>query len=305
MRLSNYNSVTFFMIIALLFNYQFLLAQSDEVKIIPTQLDSNVYMLTGQGGNIGVCVGEDGVFMVDDQFAPLTDKILATIKTLSDKPVKFVFNTHWHGDHTGGNENMGNKGAIIVAHKNVHQRMSTEQFMKAFRRKVPAAPKAALPVVTFTKDISFHFNGEDILAFHVHHAHTDGDAFVYFTKANVLHMGDVYFNGRYPFIDLGSGGNIDGIIKAVNTALMLVDSETKIIPGHGDASNKTELMAYRDMLTIIRDRVNKEVKAGKTLEEIKALNLSKDYDEKYGQNFIKPNRFIGFIYDNLKEKDKK
>jgi glyoxylase-like metal-dependent hydrolase (beta-lactamase superfamily II) len=280
---------------------QLTFAQWDSVKISATQINDSLYMLQGRGGNIGISIGKDGVFMVDDQYAPLTDKIVAKIKELTDQPVKFVFNTHWHGDHSGGNENMDKKGAIIVAHKNVYKRMSTDQFIKAFGRKVKASPKSALPVVTFDKDITFHFNGETIMAFHFHTgAHTDGDAIVYFSNSNVIHMGDTYFNSRYPFIDISSGGTIDGIIKVCDNVLMLADEETVIIPGHGDLSNKKELMEYRAMLMTLRDRVLKQKKAGKTLEEVNVMKLSKDYDEKYGKNFINPDRMIGFIYETLK-----
>src|SRR5919109_689033 len=174
----------------------------DTVQVSSIHVAGGVYMLAGAGGNIGVSVGDNGVFVVDDQYAPLTPKILAAVKAIRDEPVRFVLNTHWHGDHTGGNENMGAAGAFIVAHENVRKRMSVEQFIEMFNMKVPPSPVGALPVVTFTDAVSFHLNGDDIHAFHVPPAHTDGDAIVYFRTANVVHMGDVYFNGMYPFIDL-------------------------------------------------------------------------------------------------------
>lgn len=271
----------------------------EDVQVETTKITESVYMLTGNGGNVGLCVGEDGVFMIDNQYAVMSKKLLAAIRAISDKPLKFVFNTHWHGDHTGGNENMAKEGAIIVAHENVYQRMSTEQFLKAFSRKVPASPKAALPIITFSEDIDFQLNGEDIMAFHVHNAHTDGDAFVYFAQSNVIHMGDTYLNGRYPFVDASSGGTLQGIIRACDAALMLADDETVIIPGHGNISNKEELTTYRTMLLTMRDSVKTQIKAGKTLDEIKAMKLGQDYDAKYGVNFIKPEQFIGFIYESL------
>jgi glyoxylase-like metal-dependent hydrolase (beta-lactamase superfamily II) len=245
-------------------------------------------MLVGQGGNIAISIGEDGVFMIDDQFAPLTPKILAAIKTITDKPVKFLINTHWHGDHTGGNENMQKEGAVIVAHENVRKRMSVEQFNKERNKTTPAAPKGALPVITFSKDVSFHFNNEDIFIFHVHEAHTDGDAMVYFTKSNVLHMGDTYFQGKYPFIDLNSGGSTQGYIAAIKKALLLINDDTKIIPGHRNVSNKAALESYVSMLEEIEKNILAEIKSGKSEEEVtKNSALTKKYDNlKYGDWFI-------------------
>lgn len=275
----------------------------DQVEIQTHQLSESLYMLIGSGGNIGVCVGDDAVLIIDDQYAPLTEKIKAAIGKLSDKPVGYVFNTHWHGDHTGGNENFGKEGAVIIAHKNVRQRLSTDQLMKAFSREVPASPQAAWPVITFTEDLSLHLNEEDILIYHVHNAHTDGDAIVYFPKSNAMHLGDTFFKGRYPFIDLGSGGTVDGMISAANKALFLADGDTKIIPGHGDLATKDDLVTYRDMLMTMRDRVMKAVKSGMTIEEIKTANLSKEYDESWGAGFMNGERFIDIIYTDLSGKE--
>ncbi|WP_046743908.1 MBL fold metallo-hydrolase [Kordia zhangzhouensis] len=263
-------------------------AQQKEVQINVTKVSEHVYMLVGQGGNIAISVGEDGVFMIDDQFAPLTPKILKAIETVSDKPVKFLINTHWHGDHTGGNENMSKEGAVIVAHENVRKRMSMEQFNKERNRTTPASPETALPVITFSKDVSFYFNGERIFIFHVHEAHTDGDAMVYFTRSNVLHMGDTYFQGKYPYIDLGSGGSVEGYIAAIKKALSLINDETIIIPGHRNLSNKTELASYITMLETIKNNILTEIKAGKTEEEVtKNKFLTKTYDDLgYGDWFI-------------------
>jgi len=279
-----------------------LFSQQKEVKISITKLTDNIFMLKGQGGNIGISIGPDGVFMIDSQFAPLTPKILAAIKTLTDKPVKFLINTHWHGDHTGGNLNMDKKGAIIVAQDNVRKRMSVDQFVRG--KKKEASPKGALPIITFTENMHFYFNDESIHIFHVHNAHTDGDAMVYFSKANVLHMGDVYFQGKYPYIDLSSGGSINGMIKAVEVALMLVDDNTKIIPGHRDNSNKKELLQYYNMLKDIRDNVKNEIDKGKTLAEVKQnKTLTSKYDATYGTWFIKPDVFRETVYRSLKEEE--
>jgi cyclase len=271
----------------------------DQVEIKAEKISDNIYMLTGQGGNIGLMAGADGAVMIDDQYAPLTEKISAAIAGITDQPVRFLINTHWHGDHVGGNENFGKKGALIVAHENVRKRMSTEQFMEAFDRTVPPSPVGALPVITFAEDIAFHLNGEDILVMHLHNAHTDGDAIIYFATSNVLHTGDIYFAGSYPFIDLSSGGSIDGIIDAVNKVLLLIDEETKIIPGHGPASNKEALKTYRDTLQTIRDRVKKAIDAGKTIEEIKAAGLTKDFDDPWGTGFVNGETIVNILYSDL------
>jgi len=233
-------------------------------------------MLVGQGGNIGVFVGEDGVFMIDDQFAPLTPKILAAIKTITNTSVKYLVNTHWHGDHTGGNLNMEKAGAIIVSHENVRKRMRIDQVIRGRKRK--ASPLKALPVITFTEDMMYHFNGDDVYISHIHDAHTDGDALIYFTKNNVLHMGDAYFQGKFPYIDVASGGTIDGYIAGIQKAIMLIDEETIVIPGHGKTSNKSEMKSYLIMLNTLRDNVLQEIKKGKTFEEIKNnKNITKEY----------------------------
>jgi len=277
-----------------------LFSQKKEVKITTIKLTDNIYMLKGQGGNIGISIGVDGVFMIDDQYAPLTPKILAAIKTLSDKPVKFLINTHWHGDHTGGNLNMDKQGAIIVAQDNVYKRMSVDQFVHG--KKKEASPKEALPVISFSEDLHFYFNDEAIYIFHVHNAHTDGDAMVYFPKANVLHMGDVYFQGKYPYIDLNSGGSIDGLIKAVEMALLLIDDDTKVIPGHQNNSDKKGLLEYYKMLKDIRQAVQNEIKKDKTLEQVKQNRaLTTKYDATYGTWFIKPGVFRETVYKSLTE----
>jgi len=270
----------------------------EDVEITTEKLTDNIYALFGRGGNIGLCVGEDGAILIDDQYAPLTEKISAAIAEITDKPVKFLINTHWHGDHTGGNENFGKKGALIFAQENVRNRMSKEQLREPERPNVPASPKVALPVVTFKEDLTFHLNGEEILVFHIHHAHTDGDAIVYFPKSNVIHMGDTFFNGRFPFIDLNSGGGVDGMIRAANKVLFLADDETKIIPGHGKVAGKPELRTFRDMLLSVRDRVKKAIKDGKSLEEIKTAGLTKEY-EGWGSGFINPERFMEILYTDL------
>lgn len=273
----------------------------DTVQVRSTKITDGVFMLTGSGGNLGVSAGEDGVFIIDDQFAPLTEKIRKAIvdATKISSPIRFVLNTHLHGDHTGGNENLGKAGAVIVAHNNVRKRMSVEQFNKFFNRTTPASPKDALPIVTFSTDVTFHLNGDDIHVFHVDTAHTDGDAIVHFTKANMIHMGDVFFSGRYPFIDLSSGGSINGIIAASEKVLRLTNPQTKIIPGHGPLSTTKELQEYHDMLVSIRDRVSRLIADGKTLDGVKTAKPAAEYDDSWGKGFVSPDRFIETLYNNL------
>ena len=273
-------------------------AQQDfsKVEVTSEKVAEGVYMLKGAGGNIGVSVGPDGVFLIDDQYAPLTPKIRAAVTALSDKPIRFVLNTHWHGDHTGGNENFGQTGVLIVAHENVRKRMSTEQFMEAFGNKVPAAPAAALPVVSFTDAVTFHLSGEEIHGFHVSPAHTDGDSVVHFRKANVLHGGDTFFNGMYPFIDLSSGGSVSGVVGAADLLLALAGEGAKIIPGHGPLATRADLQAYRDMVATISGRVAAQVKAGKTLEQVTAAAPTAEFDAKWGQGFMKAAPFVAIVY---------
>lgn len=271
----------------------------NDVQIKATDLGKGVHMLTGQGGNIGLSAGEDGVFMIDDQFAPLTPKILATVGEISKKPVRFVLNTHWHFDHTGGNENLGKAGVAIVAHENVRKLMSADQFLKAFGKKVPAAPKIALPIVTFSDGVTFHLNGQTIRIMHVPSAHTSGDSIVHFVEADVIHMGDTYFNGRYPFIDFQHGGTVAGVIAAANKVLAMAGPTTKIIPGHGPLSNRDELKAYREMLEMIGKRMVIAIAAGKKLEDIYAMSPSAEFDADWGNGFLKPKKFIELVYKGM------
>lgn len=279
-----------------------LAAQEDTTRIQTVSVVPGVSMLVGRGGNIGVSTGEDAVFLIDDQFAPLTKKITDAVRALSDKPIRFLLNTHWHGDHTGGNENFASAGVVIVAHDNVRQRMSVDQFMARFNQKVPASPKAALPVVTFTEKVTFHLNGDDIHAIHVKNAHTDGDAVVHWQNANVMHMGDTFFNGFYPFIDVGSGGTINGMIDAVSTALTYANESTKIIPGHGPLAGRAEMIVYRDVLVGVRDNVRKLIAQGKTLAQALAAKPSATWDAKWGGGFMKPDDFVTSVYESLVKK---
>lgn len=253
----------------------------DTVRVRTIPVSSNVYMLQGAGGNIGLAVGDDAVFVVDDQYAPLTRKILDAIAAITPKPVRFVLNTHWHFDHVGGNENLGEAGALIVAHENVRKRMSVDGFVEALNARVPASPPKALPVVTFTDAVTFYINGDSVSATHVPPAHTDGDAIIHFRKANVVHMGDTFHNAGLPFSDLSSGGSLHGIIGAADRVLAMTNDTTKIIPGHGPLADRARLKVYRDMLVVLRDRIKAEITAGKTLDQILAAKVTAAYEKDF------------------------
>lgn len=271
----------------------------DTIQVRATAVARGVHMLVGAGGNIAVAVGDDAVFIVDDQFAPLTPKIQAAIAALTSKPVKFVVNTHWHFDHTGGNENFGKAGAMIVAHDNVRKRMSTEQFIAALNRRDPASPAAALPVVTFSDGVTFHINGDSVVVTHVVPAHTDGDAIIRFLKANVVHMGDVFNNAGLPFVDLSSGGSINGIIAAAEQVYAMTDAQTKIIPGHGALTNRDRLKQYREMLVALRDRMRREVAAGRTVDQVIALKITEAYAKDFPGGH---ERFVRLLHEELSKR---
>ena len=278
-----------------------LAAQPDvsAVEIRIEKIAPGVAVLFGAGGNIGLSYGEDGNILVDDQFAPLTEKIAAALRTLDPDPLRFVVNTHWHYDHVGGNEALGRAGAVILAHRNVRERMSTDQFIAAMNQRVPASPKGALPVVTFAEGVDLHLNGDTLHVFHVRNAHTDGDSIVHWRKANVLHMGDTFFHrSSFPFIDLSSGGSIDGLIAATATGLAMADERTRIIPGHGPVASRAEFAAYRAMLVDIRAKVAAGIAARRSLAQIQASRPAARYGMPDG--FIKPDQFVEAVYTSLR-----
>ncbi|HUU96512.1 MAG TPA: MBL fold metallo-hydrolase [Phycisphaerae bacterium] len=270
-----------------------------EIEVRTVQLAENVYMLAGAGGNLALSAGDHGALLVDSEYAQLTEKVTAAVKEVCETPIRFVINTHWHFDHVGGNEAFTKAGALIVAHENVRKRMSSAQVLEPMERQVPPSPAAALPVITYADALTFHWNGDQVQVIHVEPAHTDGDSLVYFRKANVLHMGDVWFNGMYPFIDVNAGGSIDGMVKAAERGLALANDKTKIIPGHGPLSNVKELREYRDMLATVRDRVRPMVREGKSREEVIAAKPTKDLDEKWGRGGFGPDMWVGIVYDGM------
>ena len=266
----------------------------DHVQYQTTDVGHGIYMLVGEGGNIGLCVGEDGVFLIDDQFAPLTPKLLTAIAKITDQPVDYVINTHWHGDHTGGNANLAKEGALIVAHDNVRARMSAPG-----RRQ---SPKEALPVITFSETTTFHLNGHEIHAFHPKNAHTDGDAIIHFKDVDVIHAGDVLFNGMYPFIDLNSGGSVDGYLAAMNRLADIAGPNTKIIAGHGPIAGKKDVQTSIRMLEKAKALVAKEVATGKNLEAVQAADPLADLHEDWAWAFITGERFTEILYNDLSQK---
>ena len=269
------------------------------VKIEAQQVTDNIYMLTGSGGNLGVLTGPEGAILIDDQYAELSEKIVAAIAGLTDQPVRFLINTHWHGDHTGGNENLAKQGVVIVAHDNVRARMSKENFMASFNRTFPPSPAGALPIVTFSDNLTLHVNGEDLAVTHLKNGHTDGDSIIHFLKANIIHTGDLVFNGAYPLIDVDSGGTIDGIIAAQEYILTIANEETRIIPGHGALADKADVQALHDVLATVRDRVRDLKDEGKSVEQIQQAKPNADFDQTYGAGFINGDRIIEFAYKSI------
>ena len=276
-------------------------AQRDfsDVEIKTTKVADGVYMLEGAGGNIGLSTGDDGAFVIDDQFAPLSDKIMAAIAAVTDDQVAFLINTHWHFDHTGGNEAFGKSGAHIVAHDNVRNRLKEGMLGGGGLPDVGPASAEALPVITFSKTISFHWNGEHIKAWHPDPAHTDGDAVIFFKEANVVHMGDIFFNGTYPFIDLRSGGDVDGYIETQEAILARIDDNTKIIPGHGPLASKADLQRTTDMLKDVRARVQALVDEGVDADAAVAADPLADLNEDWGQGFINGERMVRTVHEAL------
>lgn len=274
-------------------------AAQGEVQISVQKVADGLHMLVGRGGNIAISTGADGPLIVDDQFAPLAPKIEAAVREIQDAPLRFVLNTHWHGDHTGGNEIFGGKGALIAAHHNVRARLSAKQFSSVFERETPAAPDAALPVLTFEDGMTLHWNGEEIEVQHAARAHTDGDSIVWFRRANAVHLGDLYFNGLWPFIDVDSGGSLDGAIAALGEALTRLNRRSKVIPGHGPLSNRRELRAYHKMLMELRARVKSAIAEGADAEALSRSGVADDLEERWGGGFLDTATFLRILHADL------
>ena len=277
-----------------------LTAQRDwsQIEITTESISERVHVLFGSGGNMGLAVGQDYAYLIDDQFGPLSDKILEAIRGITDKPLKFVVNTHWHGDHTGGNANLARQGAIIIAHDNVYNRMSSPQD-RGERGMLPASPFLALPRISYSRDMTVHLDSlSSMHIMHVNPSHTDGDSYIYFPEENVMHMGDNFVLG-YPYIDLASGGDVDGFVKNLNMALFIIDDETRIIRGHGPVASRKDLEEFRNMVQTIRMRVRKAKNSGKSLEEIRQMGLTSEWDASYNQGFINSERLLEAVYKSV------
>jgi glyoxylase-like metal-dependent hydrolase (beta-lactamase superfamily II) len=294
-------NITSVFVSALLLSAPVVAQQQDfsTVEIQTTELADGLYMLVGSGGNIALSTGDDGAFIVDTQFAPLSEKIQAAVNAVGGGKVEFVVNTHWHGDHSGGNVNFGGAGATIMAHDNVQVRMSTDQVSGLDGSTIPASPRAAIPVVTYPSRMTFHWNGDTVNLIHVPNAHTDGDSLVHFTNLNVIHMGDLYVNGGFPFVDVGSNGALDGIVAAGEAVLSRSDANTKIIPGHGALATAADLRAWIQTLSTIRDRIKALVDQGRSEDEVVAAKPTAEWDATMGAGFMSGERFTRLAYQGM------
>ncbi len=271
---------------------------SQDVQIKTTKITENIYMLQGRGGNIGAIVGPDGILIVDDDYKAVSEKLSAALKELGSANPRFILNTHWHGDHTEGNEFFG-KQSIIVAHSNVRKRMMDPPVI--FGRQTAPYSSYALPLVTYTETVSIHVNGDEVRAVHFPNGHTDGDTIVFFTKANVVHLGDDFFVGRFPFVDLDSGGNVQGLINNIGALLVRIPADAKLIPGHGPLSTHADLKNYHSILVETSKIVQDGMKAGRTLDDLKKAGLPEKFKEA-GSGFIKTEQWIETIYKSYSKK---
>lgn len=272
----------------------------DTVRIIPVKITEQIYMLKGAGGNIGVLIGKEGTLIVDNQFAPLSNKINGAVKTFDPGDIRFAINTHIHGDHSGGNENFKKMGATLVAHDRVRERMSKESVNARTGVKNPPRDVNAWPLITFADKLNFHLNDEDIVLHHFDLGHTDGDIIVQFKKANVVHTGDAFVRYGYPYIDLSNGGSVNGFVSTLDKILLLIDDNTKVIPGHGEVATKADVKKLRDTIADIRDQVAAALKKGKKTEDMAALGITDKYEAELGKGFVKGKDFVLMVAENLK-----
>ena len=294
-------STMIILLFALLTSPIFLFGQRDwdAIEIKTTHITDNISYLQGSGGNIGVLYGSDGVMMVDDQYGELSVKIKKALAELSSNNLKFIVNTHYHGDHTGGNENLAGDGVSIVAHQNVRERLGNTFYSSMWKREVEAKPETFWPIITFNDEMTFHLNNEEVQIVHTPSGHTDGDALVFFKTSNVLHAGDGFVRYGYPFIDVSAGGSIDGMIATQEKILELTNADTKIIPGHGQISSIKDVKELLKMLNETRKIVADLKSNGKTIEECVSLSPLKEYHERWNGNFISSDLFVSLIYDSI------
>ena len=269
----------------------------DAIEVSTRDMGRGLYLLTAAGGgNMLLSTGDDGGLLVDDHLQQLGDKLLATISAVSDEPVRVLVNTHWHFDHTGNNGVLGDGGAVIMAHRNVRARLADGQFVPAFNMTIPSAPPAALPTVTYDDGLTLYWNGDTVDIRHMGAGHTDGDSVVYFGDANIVHMGDLFWNGLYPLVDASSGGSTAGLIEDVAAVLARIDEQTTVIPGHGEVGNKADLQAYHHMLQTVYTRIQALKAQGKTVEEIKAARPTAEFDAQWGAGLFAPDVWVSMLY---------
>lgn len=282
-------------------NFPFAIASHLELNT--TKLTDSMYVIHGSGGNVILSIGNDGIILVDDQYAPITEKMKSVIANITNKPIKFVINTHWHPDHVGGNERLGEAGAIIISHDNVRMRLSNDQFFELINQTIPALSKKGLPIITFSDNMTFYQNNDEIRISYLDNGHTDGDSAVYFTQNNVIHVGDDFSDRAYPFMDLSTGGSIDGLISSLQSIISMIDNDTKVVAGHSGISNQTKVKDYVGMLIDVRSVISNMIKEGKTLDEIIQSKPTSQYDTTYRDySFIKPKDFVTNLYESLKSR---
>lgn len=282
-------------------NFPFAIAS--HLELSTTKLTDSMYVIHGSGGNVILSIGNDGIILVDDQYAPITEKMKSVIANITNKPIKFVINTHWHPDHVGGNEKLGEAGAIIISHDNVRKRLSNDQFFELINQTIPALSKKGLPIITFSDNMTFYQNNDEIRISYLDNGHTDGDSAVYFTQNNVIHVGDDFSDRAYPFMDLSTGGSIDGLISSLQSIISMIDNDTKVVAGHSGISNQTKVKDYVGMLIDVRSVISNMIKEGKTLDEIIQSKPTSQYDTTYRDySFIKPKDFVTNLYESLKSR---